>query len=476
MFGKSNVAKALKIDIPVSTAMVDALELWTRIYENNAPWINQSTESKGPNDIYSMNLGSAIAGEIARAATIEMGIEVSGSERAEFIQSQIDRIFDKFRRQLEYGCAKGGLAMKPYVDGDMIRVDFVHADQFYPVSFDADGEITGAVFVDQRRQGEYYYTRLEYHQMGEYEDENGNQVFGCQVLNQAYRSSDAENLGVPVDLNMIDDWADISPDPVIIKGEMVDKPLFGYFRFPLANNVDSDSPLGVSCYARAVPTIREADYQWSRLLWEFEAGEMALYVDEQAFGRDKDNKTVMPNKRLYRSLGSSANIGELSGDDYFHDWAPTLREVSFLKGLDAILKRIEYQCGLAYGTLSDPQTVDKTATEIKISKQRTATTITDTQKAFEQALDQLIYAINVWTSIEGLAPEGNYEIGYNWDDSIIIDKELQKQQDLLDLGRGVMSKLEYRMRNHGETEEQARDKLSWVDQERQPAPVIPTEE
>jgi len=144
----------------------------------------------------------------------------------------------------------------------------------------------------------------------------------------------------------------------------------------------------------------------------------------------------------------------------FHEWTPTLREANYLAGLDAILKRIEYACGLAYGTLSDPQTVDKTATEVATSRQRTFATITDTQKAVQAALNQLLYAMDVWSTLYNLAPAGTYSAVYQFDDSIIVDKDAQFQQDLRLLGQRVMSKVEFRMRNFGEDEATAKKKVA----------------
>ena len=37
------------------------------------------------------------------------------------------------------------------------------------------------------------------------------------------------------------------------------RPLFSYFKIPQANAIDINSPLGVSCYAKASDLIKEAD-------------------------------------------------------------------------------------------------------------------------------------------------------------------------------------------------------------------------
>lgn len=447
MIGLTSVKQAFKIDVAISPLMADALTTWSAMYANQAEWLSDP-------DVHSLNLPAAIAGEIARAVTIEMQVEFTGSARATYLQEQFARLMPKMRLQVEYGAAKGGLMMKPYIDGGRITVDFVQADMFYPIAFDSDGDITACVFADQRQVGDHWYTRLEYHNMIE---------AGCEIINLAFRSSTKEDLGTQVPLAAIDDWADILPQATIVG---IDRPLFAYFRYPLANTIDPSSPLGVSCYSRAVDLIEDADVQWSNLLWEFESGKRALFVDSQALGTDKDNNPAarLPLKRLYHMLDTGG-----SDDALFEEWTPTLREDSVLAGLDAILRKVEFNCGLAYGTLSNPDTVDKTATELKISRQRSYATITDTQKALQSALEQLVWAMDVWATVGQLAPMGVYQTAYQFDDSIVTDTDLQFQQDARLVGMGIMSKVEFRMRNFRETEEVARQKVQEAQGEMQAA-------
>lgn len=450
MISQSSVKTALKVDISISSAMAEALQTWSQLYENKASWLNK--------DVKSLNLPAAIAGEIARAVTIEMDVELAGSPRADFLAVQFKPVLDKLRDQVEKGCAKGGLMMKPYVKGKSIAVDFVQADQFYPIAFDASGNITSCVFADQRQIGDQHYTRLEYHALIEN---------GCLIRNLAFRSATADTLGQEISLSEVPEWTDLQPEATITN---IDRPLFAYFKYPLANNIDPTSPLGVSCYSRAVDLIHNADIQWSNLLWEFESGQRALYADVLAFTTESGKK-VLPQKRLYRALNGSSDLGD-NPEGLFHEWSPEFREASIISGLDAILKKIEYNCGLAYGTLSDPQSVDKTATEIKTSKQRTYATITDTQKALQDALEQLIWAMDVWVTLGNLAPRSSYATTYHFDDSVIVDSDLQFQQDLRLVGSGIMSKVEFRMRNFGEDEATAKKKIAEVLAE-QPTDIIP---
>jgi len=444
MITPNNVKRALNIDVALSTPMVDALTKWAAMYTNQADWLTDY--------IKSLNLPASIAGEIAGNVTVEMKVDISGSLRADWLAEQFSPVLDKMQTNVEYGLAKGGLVFKPYVKDNDIVVDYVQADQFYPVNFDGNGNMTSCVFNDTRAIGGWYYTRLEYHSLV------GNIYI---VRNAAFKSSTKDELGKEVPLIEVDDWADLEPEAII---SPVDKPLFGYFRVPLANNIDPTSPLGVSCYARAVDLIKQADTQWSDLLWEFESGRRALDVDELAFDRDSASKPILPDKRLYRTYKNGDALDKTS---LFKEWSPEFREASIKSGLNEILKRIEFNCRLAYGTLSDPQAIEKTATEIKNSKQRSYLTITNTQKALRTALDGLLYAMDVWATIANLAPKGSYQALYTFDDSIVADHDTQFTQDMMSVGQKTMGRVEFRMRTYGETEAIAKAKIAEIDADSQ---------
>jgi A118 family predicted phage portal protein len=102
---------------------------------------------------------------VARLVTIEFQSEIYGSKRAEFLNIQYKPIKDSLRRYVEYGCAKGGLVFKPYIDKDKICVDYVQADAFFPIAFDNTGEISAAAFAEQKVIGKKTYTRLERHEL-----------------------------------------------------------------------------------------------------------------------------------------------------------------------------------------------------------------------------------------------------------------------------------------------------------------------
>ena len=280
--------------------------------------------------------------------------------------------------------------------------------------------MTGAIFYDHLVRGNRIYTRLEDHEFS-------GSTYSITV--KAFRSMTSADLGIEVPLTDVPEWAAISPHTEFSD---VDRPLWGYFRVSSGNSTDRHSPLGVSVYAAAVDTIHDTDEQYGRLLWEYDGGQLALDVDQTALRPDINGESVMPQReqRLYRNwLNGSSGA---NGRNLYEVFAPALRDESYRRGMDAMLKRVEFQCGLAYGTLSDPQNVDKTAEEIRSSKQRSYTTVKDLQRALGNALTDLVYSISKlldaqWNSGAAVSPPGDCNVTFDFDDSIISDPKERKQ-------------------------------------------------
>lgn len=437
LFPKNLIQKNINAEIAVSDRMSKAIDLWSKVYENKAPWLGE--------DVESLELGSVIANEVARLTTIEFKSEITGND---FLQKQYENVLDDLRRYVEYACAKGGLVFKPYIDGNTIAVDYVQADRFFPTAYNSKGEVTSAVFVEQKRIGKKLFTRLEYHSL------NGTNY---TITNTAYCNNNAwggndnlYELGQQVPLNSVDEWATLNPETTLGN---IEKPLFSYFRIPQANNIDSNSPLGVSVYARAIDLIKEADKQYSRILWEYEGSELAINASVDCFKLDELGNPILPKgrERLYRAV--EYGVGEFN--KALEPFSPAIRDSSLFNGLDNLLKRIEFNCNLSYGTISDPQAVDKTATEIISSKQRMYSSIKDIQRALENALNDLIYAMSVLGQLNSLC-NMNYEVSYNWDDSIIVNKEKKLESMRADVAAGILRPELYIAEQYGVTEEEAK--------------------
>ena len=530
MIGKQTVQEVLKVTPAISNKMMEAIDLWSLMYEDKAPWIKIPTH-QDPTSVRTLGLPQLIASEKARTALIEFESEITtpmeevkpvtpnymnpdnvgtdgnpepivathvvtqdvakgSTKRAEYLNKQYQKIKDALREQLEYGIALGGLVIKPYVverqtkiqsqNVDMltgksesdefetsydIEFDYVQANEFFPLAFDANGKLTEAAFIQRKYDKDITYSRLEYHKL------EGNKV---TVVNKAFKSSvkngangsayNAEYLGDEVSLQSVPGWEAFEPVTTI---NDVDRLLFAYFKMPEANTVDKESPLGVSGFAKAASLIEDADMQYSRLLWEFEGGELAIDIDRDAL-RYLDNpddpdsgKSVMSKlqQRLYRKV-------DLNDENTYNIFSPELRDVSLVHGLNVILMRIEDKVGLSRGTISDTtQAEARTATELMLQRTRNYETNKHIQKATQKALDDAIYVMNAYCDLYEITEEGEYEVSYEWDDSILVDKDTELTRRMVLMNNGLAGRLETRMWYFGETEKQAREALIRIQQE-----------
>lgn len=506
VLGTQTVAQALKVTPIISNKMADAIELWDYMYKGQAPWIREP-DGGDPTRIVSLGLPAFISSEKARMATLEMKSEITepnsnkkGNKNAKKEETDVNaiesysknesegskttsralflnktyqnKIIKKIRTQLEYGIAKGGLVIKPYVvqksNGEYdIEIEYIQADGFYPLAFDSAGKVTEAAFVQTKVDKSKLYRRLEHHKLEGTTVIIENKAFVTNVNMRLDLSNNYNtDLGNEISLKEVPEWASIEPETKVAN---VHGLLFAYYKQPDANVIDPYSPLGISGFGRAVSLIKDADTQYSRLLWEFEATEAAIDIDRDALGEAKDSYGVFHvtkpylQQRLFRKL----DLGT-QGDTY-EPFLPTIRQADLTAGLNTILMKIEDACALSRGTISSEDIEAKTATELKILKQRSYAANSDIQKTLEDALREAIYIMDVYCTLYEIVPEGSYDVSFEWDDSILTDTDEELNKRILLMQNGVASKEELRMWYFGETRTQAEQALEKIGEENRKA-------
>lgn len=433
LFPRAAAEREFGVSPAVSMTMEQQIALWYAMLVNTPPWQDCNVKAVG--------LPAAICREVTRPTLVEFTANITGSQRADYLNDGFQLAKENFGKALELGLALGGVALKPYIYGDKLLVDMTGAAGFQPTKFDPTGRCIGGVFRDKPvKVNGKYYVRLESHDLTD---------TTYTIRNKAYYSDSTGSVGAPAPLDVVPEWADIQEEVTV---QNMDGPLFAYFKPPIANTADTNSLCGMSIYgdAATVELIKQADEQWERLRWEFKSGERKVLMD--------GNTTTanMFDKRLFE-------IGAFTADgDFYQFLNPELRNDAVYKGFQDVLRRIEFNVGLSYGDISDPQTVEKTATEIRSSKQRKYVLISSIQTALEHTFDSLIYAMDVYATLYGLAADGEYEVTYDWGDSILDDQETKDNEfarDLQLLNAGIMNDWEFRAKYFNEDEETAKAAL-----------------
>lgn len=421
MFPITTLKRVVGDQISLTPKMVNKIEMWAMMYAGNANWCEEP--------VHSLRLEQGIVREFANVTLNEMDTCLLNGKLDQVYQAGIRDL----NEGLQAGLAKGAFIIKPL--GTTGAVQYVTQDMFIPLEFDSRGRLRKVVMLDTRRiSKELYYIRFEFHIQ-----EKGMMV----IRNKVYQSSDGQTVGAEVGLQVLDDWKTL-PEEI---GYPIDYVDFGYYRNPIDNTIDN-SKCGVSIFDAAADVIRKADIQFGRIDWEYESGERAIYADVTAIGNDKKtgkDRISKLNNRLFKRIDTGK-------DDFFEDFSPEMRDDAYIRGLEEYKRDIEFIVGLAYGDLSKVSEVEKTAEEIKTSKQRKYNTVKAIQGNLYDCLEDFAKALAFYNGMTGVRSEFKCD----FKDSILVDEEKERQNDRADVAAGFMQPWEYRAKWYNEDEATAK--------------------
>ena len=252
--------------------------------------------------------------------------------------------------------------------------------------------------------------------------------------------------------------------------------LFAYYRPAIANNLDDDSPLGVSIYANALSTLKALDICYDSFVQEFRLGRKRIIVPAQCLRTVQD--PVTKESRRFFDATDEAYVA-LKSDDTdalkIQDNTVSLRVGEHEQAINALLSILCLQVGFSAGTFTfDRAQGLKTATEVISENSKTYKTIKSNQLQIKAAIDRVVDAIIQvaslydvhWngTSIRTLSALG-WETKVVFDDSILQDRQTNINEGILLANNGLMSKKRFLMEKLGYTEEEAAQELEEIKQE-----------
>ncbi|SET71257.1 phage portal protein, putative, A118 family [Lacrimispora sphenoides] len=392
---------------PVTSQEMDiVIDKCMNIYQDRPYWLSAK------HDIRTIGFGKVLCEETARLTTLAIHITIDGSPRAEWLQQQIEKRYFKIREWIEYGCAAGTFIVKPNGKG----IDFLLPNTFKIVDSDDDGNITGIIFIDTYTTStafsRKYYTKFEYHRIN---SDTGEYL----ISNRAYVSTSDNDKGKPVLLEETK-WAGLEPDVSLVKqnGEPLERMLFGVFRTPQANNTEINSPLGLPIYKNVLEELKGLDTAYSRNSWEIKYSRRMVLADDRllmASGEKiKDRKVGETVEGLPPFI---KNVFGEGPDAFYKEINPELNTDMRIKGINNELSFIGWKVGYSSGYfVFDQKTGMVTATQVESDDRRTIQLIKDCRDKLEDCMDGLIYALNVFADLYGLAPVGPYEVTYDFGD------------------------------------------------------------
>ena len=328
----TDIGKEFGVELISSPEMNTALKKWDNISTGKPSWLN------GEDGIETVNMAKHISDTRAKLTTLDIGIALSGSARADYLQTLVDELLKRLPDRIADADRLGGIMIK----WNGKSWDFILPGNFGVTEKDSNGEIIGAIFAAHTSQGSAHYTRLEYHRF-EGNAADGSRIY--RVTNKAFKNQLSRKgevtLGAEVTLDKIDAWAHLSREVGITN---LEKPLFAYYRVPGANTIDSSSPLGLSVFANAITELKAIDIAVSRKNMEVEDSKKITFVG-QALVKNAQNKGVqLP--RFVQGLGMGLNDTETSA---IHEHTPVLLTDQRIKDINFDLSMAGVKCGFSEG-------------------------------------------------------------------------------------------------------------------------------
>ena len=418
-----------------------------------------------------LNLSKAVCSELAGMVwtdQTEVTVSTAGIELAENEEDPLQKFVRKSALEknnfgvkmgetIEQAAALGGAALKVWRDvrhdsegreiegSERLKIGYCMADQFIPTAWD-NAEISEAVFISRQAKSGYYYTRLEWHKWDGVTYTITNELYRADQYRTGSREPQ-DILGMRVPLAEIYPFLD---ETATVDG--IENTLFSYFRTPTANNIDDNSPLGVSIYANAMETLHALDICFDSFVREFRLGKKRIIVPARMIKTVIDPVSGEP-RRYFDATDETYEA--LSTDDpdslKIQDNSIELRVDEHVSAMNAFLNIFCLQVGLSSGTFSfDAKSGLKTATEVISENSKTYKTVKNFQNMIRPAVVRLVENIITVAalydmktedgqSVRELAERG-YTVNVAMDDGITQDRQTNINEGMALVGAGLLSK------------------------------------
>ena len=334
--------------IAVSSAEYDRIRENLKYFAGRYPQIEykDSNGTRQKRDFNHLPIGRTASKKIASLVFNEQAeIKVDDEKANEFIQQQLqnDRFIKNFERYLESCLALGGLAMRPYVDKDKVRVAFIQAPVFLPLQSNTQDVSSAAIItktIKSEGNKQKYYTLIELHEWGK--DDK------YTVTNELYKSDNQNIVGARVPLaELYEDLEEV----VDLNG--LSRPLFTYLKTPGMNNKDINSPLGLSIFDNAKTTIDFLNTTYDEFMWEVKMGQRRVAVPTQMikteYNQQGEKVTVKREFETGQNVYEQFDSGDMDKGIGITDLTTPIRSDDYIKAINEGLKLFEMQIGVSAG-------------------------------------------------------------------------------------------------------------------------------
>ena len=366
-----------------------------------------------------INFNAIFSNKLANYVINDSNMNITGQNaRVDLLNKTGQSLWKKAKKWTSMSFGYGGLFLVPYVKGNKEYYTLVPQSRVTIDSVDGDF-ITGVTILAERKEiTKGMGNTKTYIRWTNYRLENNN----C-IIEQKFSDETGQEIPAPIF------WSNILLKQTISN---VDRVLLGYIKSPI-NNRKSNDKYGVPICYGCDATIKEIKDTMKQLAREYELKEPFVGVDVTLF----NGKNQLPKNGLFKKF----DFGN-DGEKIFEVYDPEFRD--YTNRLQELYKRLEHEIGTSYGFLSEVNTQNATATEIKRAMYDTFTIVDDMRSNIEKGLEDFFYACNVLANAYNLSSQGEYELSFDWSYSLLEDTNEEFNHLIAGVNQNVISKAELR--------------------------------
>ena len=326
-----------------------------------------------------------------------------------------------------------------------LRVDIVDVDNIYPLSWNNKEIVECAFGSVEYIRGEKHVV-LSVHKL----QDNGNYI----IINHLFKDTN----GVLTEITAENKSTFSEYDT---KGNVK---WFSVFKPMLTNNLFNNSPFGISYYANAIDNLKSVDIAFDTIQHEINTGKRRTFVRADMYNYDSGEQKLVfdDNDISIYQLPSGA-----TKDDLIQSESEDFRTNDLINSLNTALNVLGSKVGFGENHYHFDGTNLSTATAVVSSNSKLFRRKKKLEIGYESSIYDLVNAIAYVSNNLGKSKIVTDDMVIQFDDSIIEDKEAEANRGMREVSAGLISKVEYRMKIFGETEEIAKQKLKEIQEEQQ---------
>lgn len=322
---------------------------------------------------------------------------------------------------IEIAFALGTGAFVEYMDADDNKViDYIRANMIYPLSWD-NGDITECAFGSVRVADEKERIYLMICRKGIMEEGENPDLY---YIENKYLDADTG------------DEVDLPEDIAEIVATEYDKPNFQIIQPNVCNNVDLDSPMGISVYANAIDQVKGCDLIYDSYMNEYILGRKRILVPYTMAKMQMQDEGIAkpifdPNDTVYYALP-----GDRNSDLKLTEVDMSIRAQDHETGINKALDLMSLKCGMGTGRYKFEAGGVKTATEVISDKSDLYQNLQKNKIPINAAIVAMVKCLYFLET-----GSDKIEVNVDFDDSIIEDSNTTIDKNIKLVQAGLRSKL-----------------------------------